>query len=128
MCCFEPDKKSLKYAGAYNSLYLTRNGELLEFKADKMPVGIHVKELEFFTCHEVELQPGDNLFIFSDGYVSQFGGTDGKKFMAKPFKDMLASISSKPLKEQQIIIENKFDEWKGDHYQVDDVLVIGIRV
>ena len=128
ICVFEPDGKSVSYAGAYNSLYLVRQGELIEYKADKMPVGIHVKEKDSFTSHSIDLQKADNIYIFSDGYVSQFGGDEGKKFMAKPFKDLLASLSGKPLIEQKQKLEEALDKWQRHYEQVDDILVIGIEI
>ena len=128
ICVFEKDFRTVHYSGAYNPLYLVRKGELIEYKADKMPVGIHVKEKESFTINTVSLEKGDNLYIFSDGYVSQFGGDDGKKFMAKPFKELLVSINGKSMEEQKHMIEQSLDKWQGHHDQVDDVLVIGIEI
>jgi serine phosphatase RsbU (regulator of sigma subunit) len=128
VCVFDSGGKQVQYAGAYNPLYLIRNGELIEYKADKMPVGIHIKEKETFTLHEIELKSGDNLYIFSDGYVSQFGGPDGKKFMARPFKDLLVNINGKKMDEQQLVLEDALDKWQAAYDQVDDILVIGIEI
>ena len=75
----------MQFSGAYNPLYLIRNGELIEFKGDKMPIGIHLRTGSF-TNHECQLQKGDMLYIFSDGFIDQFGGKQGRKFMVKPFK------------------------------------------
>jgi len=120
-------KNTIQFAGAYNPLYLIRNGELLETKADKMPIGIYIKERESFTNHEIKIQKGDTFYIFSDGYVDQFGGTDRRKFMSKPFKAMLTEIQPKPLHEQREILNQRIDEWRGDIPQVDDMIVIGVR-
>ena len=128
ICVFEKDFRTVHYSGAYNPLYLIRKGELIEYKADKMPVGIHVKEKESFTINTVSLEKGDNLYIFSHGFVDQFGGEDGKKFMAKPFKKLLLSASGKPMNEQKLLLEQSLDKWQGHHDQVDDVLVIGIEI
>ena len=93
-----------------------------------MPVGIHIKEKESFTINSVSLEKGDNLYIFSDGYVDQFGGENGKKFMAKPFKELLVSINGKSMDEQKLLLEQSLDSWQGHHDQVDDVLVIGVEI
>ncbi|HRX30608.1 MAG: SpoIIE family protein phosphatase [Bacteroidales bacterium] len=124
------DKENGKvfFAGAYNPLYIIRNSELLEFKADKMPVGIHVNEKESFTLHEIQIQKNDCLYMFSDGYVDQFGGDNSRKFMAKNFKELLVNISSKSMEEQQAILEDTIDKWMGGNDQVDDILVMGIRI
>lgn len=128
VCVFLKNTRTLMFAGAYNPLYITRKGELIEHKADKMPVGVHPKEKELFTLHNIKLEADDNLYIFSDGYVSQFGGPDGRKFMAKPFKDLITSIHGKPMNEQRAILEDTMDRWQAAHDQVDDILVIGIAV
>lgn len=128
LCVFTKDMKKVFFAGAYNPLYLVRSGELIEYKADKMPVGVHPKQDLQFTVQLIDLQVGDNLYIFSDGFVDQFGGPDGRKFMAKPFKQLLTSIHNHPMNEQKQILEDTLDKWQAHHDQVDDVLVIGIAV
>ncbi len=128
LCVFQKDMKRVHFAGAYNPLYLVRNGELTEFKADKMPVGVHPKQDMQFTVQSIDLQLGDNLYIFSDGFVDQFGGPDGRKFMAKPFKQLLANVHSLPMPDQKHQLEDTLDKWQAHHDQVDDVLVIGIAV
>jgi len=127
LCVIDLESKSLEYAGAYNPLYLIRNGELIETKADKMPVGIHLAEKDSFTNSFLSFEKGDCIYLFSDGYVSQFGGEYGRKYMAKPFKKMLAIISEKPMETQCEMLEQEFEEWRGFNPQVDDILVIGIR-
>jgi serine phosphatase RsbU (regulator of sigma subunit) len=119
---------NLQYAGAYNSLYLIRGEELIEKKADKMPIGIYIKEKESFTKHELDLQEGDTIYTFSDGYVDQFGGENGRKFMSKPFKRLLLSIQDKSMAEQKDILEKNIMEWRGDIPQVDDIIVLGVRI
>ena len=121
------EKNSIQYAGAYNPLYLYRNGELMETKADKMPIGIYVKERETFTNHEIEIEKGDTFYIFSDGYVDQFGGPDRRKFMSKPFKRLLADMQKLPMAEQKEVLNQTIDEWRGDLPQVDDIILIGVR-
>ncbi|MGD9976859.1 MAG: SpoIIE family protein phosphatase [Bacteroidales bacterium] len=120
--------QTLMFAGAYNPLYLFRNSELQEYKADKMPVGIHISEKESFTLHEITLQKNDCLYMFSDGFIDQFGGEDNRKFMSKNFKELLKKISAKKMDEQKTILDNTIDQWMGPHDQLDDILVMGIRV
>ena len=116
------------FAGAYNPLYLIRNSELIEYKGDKMPVGVHINEKETFTIHEISIQKNDCIYMFSDGYVDQFGGNDNRKFMAKNFKELLTKISAKDMQEQRTILDDTIDQWIGPHDQLDDILVMGIRL
>ena len=127
LCVIDFESKKIEFAGAYNPLYLVRNGELIETKADKMPVGIHLIEKDSFTNNVIDFTKGDTIYIFSDGYVSQFGGDDGRKYMAKPFKQLLTKIADKPMSKQQQLLEEEIETWMGYHPQVDDVLVIGVR-
>lgn len=119
----------LKYAGAHNPLWVIRNGaeEVEEIKADKQPIGKFDVQVPY-TTHEVVLQPGDSIYIFSDGYVDQFGGEKGKKFKSANFKKLLLSIQNEPMDKQKNIIDEMFESWKGNVEQIDDVCVIGVRV
>jgi serine phosphatase RsbU (regulator of sigma subunit) len=128
LCIIDHDRKVLQYAGAYNPLYYIRDGELYQIKADRMPIGIHIREKDTFTQHELELQSGDVFYIFSDGYVDQFGGENGRKFKSKPFKRLLKDIHQKPMNIQKQQLDKTIMEWQGDHHQVDDIIVIGFRV
>jgi len=127
LCVIDWDAKTLQYSGAYNPLYFFRNGEFNEIKADKMPIGAHIKDQNPFTKHEISIEQGDTFYIFSDGYVDQFGGEDGRKFMTKTFKQLLADIQPKPLSQQIEILDNTLIEWRGVHEQVDDICIIGFR-
>ena len=118
---------TLKYAGAHNTLWIIRNGEVLETKANKQPIGQFDKP-EPYTTHSFELEKGDSIYIFSDGYVDQFGGVKGKKFKSKAFRELLISIQEKTMEEQRILIDEAFETWKGNLEQIDDVCVIGVRV
>ena len=128
LCVIDLDNLKMQYSGAYNPLYLIRNKEFISFKADRMPIGIHIIEKESFTNHEIEIQKGDIIYIFTDGYIDQFGGSNSRKFKLAPFKDLLISIKEKPMKEQKQILEQKFSDWRGSHEQIDDVLVMGIKI
>ena len=125
MCSLE--NMTLNYSGAHNPLYLVRNSEIIEYKADKQPIGIY-SELLPFTNHEIPLITGDTVYIFSDGFADQFGGPKGKKYMTRRFKKLLLSIQSQSMDEQRFLLENAFDEWRGREEQIDDVCVIGFRV
>lgn len=124
------DKKTLKmhYAGAYNPLYLVRNNELITYKADRMPIGIYIREKESFTNHVIQLQENDKFYIFSDGYPDQFGGEKGMKLSSKKLKEIIMKVQELPMLEQKEAIEDFYDEWKGNIEQVDDVVLIGVRI
>lgn len=117
----------ISFAGANNPLFLIHDGELSEIKADKMPIALYDKMVSFSNV-ELELHEGDCLYIFSDGYVDQFGGPKGKKFMRKRFKQLLLDNYLLPLNDQKDILDKAYEEWRGDGEQVDDVLVIGLKV
>jgi serine phosphatase RsbU (regulator of sigma subunit) len=117
----------LSYAGAHNPLWIIREGELLTFKADKQPIGKHLDYVPYHT-HEVDLQKGDVIYVFSDGYADQFGGEKGKKFRTSNMKKLLLSIYEKPMQEQKELLNQTFETWQGDLEQLDDVCVIGVRV
>ncbi|MCK5856413.1 MAG: DUF4154 domain-containing protein [Bacteroidales bacterium] len=119
--------KQVSFAGANNPLFIIHNGELSEIKADKMPIALYDKMVSF-SNKNVELQENDCLYIFSDGYVDQFGGPKDKKFMKKRFKQLLMDICHLPLDEQKEILDKAYEDWRGDGEQVDDVLVIGLKI
>jgi ligand-binding sensor domain-containing protein/serine phosphatase RsbU (regulator of sigma subunit) len=123
------DSKTLEYAGAHNPLYIVRKDkELIEYKPDKMPIGVHDNSNKPFTNHKIDLKTGDMVYVFSDGYVDQFGGPKLKKFLAKRFKALLLTIKDQPIADQQKAVEQNFFDWMGVQEQVDDILVIGIRI
>ncbi|TXB65841.1 tetratricopeptide repeat protein [Vicingus serpentipes] len=119
--------KKLQYAGAHNPLWIIRNGELIETKANKQPIG-KFEYPEPYITHSFDLEQGDSIYIFSDGYVDQFGGEKGKKFKVKAFRDLLLSIQDKSMEEQKTIINEAFETWRGSLEQIDDVCVIGVKI
>ncbi|MCH2233806.1 MAG: SpoIIE family protein phosphatase [Crocinitomicaceae bacterium] len=123
---YDFENRKLEYSGAYNDLYLVRNKELQIFKANKQPVGKYMLKEEF-TSHFVDIQKGDTIYIFTDGYADQFGGPNRKKFKYKPFADLLVSVNDLDMEKQKNAIVKAFEDWKGDVFQIDDVCVIGIR-
>lgn len=120
-------ENKLAYAGAYNPLIMIRNGEIIETAGDKMPIGIY-ENMVPFRRHELDIIKGDVFYMSSDGYEDQFGGPDGKKFKAKQFKQLLLEIHNQPMETQKEILEKRFEEWKGDLPQIDDVVVIGLKI
>jgi serine phosphatase RsbU (regulator of sigma subunit) len=124
LCSIVGDK--LSYAGAHNPLVIIRNGELIEVKANKQPIGKYDK-IQAFTTHEVQLQKGDRIYLFSDGYIDQFGGEFGKKLKSKYFKEILLNNQNKSIENQKDAFESAFQNWKGNYEQIDDVCLIGIE-
>jgi serine phosphatase RsbU (regulator of sigma subunit) len=122
------DTLNLEFAGAYNPLYIIRNGKLIVYKADRMPIGAQVKEENTFTNQKIKLQQGDILYMFSDGYPDQFGGPNNKKFTKKRFKELLIEISNKSLHEQKRLLDQKHKDWMGQNTQLDDILIIGVKI
>jgi len=126
VCVVDFDKNILWYAGANNPLYLVRNGELLHYRADRMPVAIHYK-MEPYTLHRIELQKGDAFYIFSDGFADQFGGPRQRKYMSMQLRGNLVEMSGMPMLKQGEQLNRLFEEWRGDSPQIDDVTIIGVR-
>jgi len=127
MVSIDEKKKKIQFAGAYNPLIMIRNGEIFMTAGDKMPIGIYEK-MNPFTRYDIDLENGDVIYMASDGYEDQFGGPEGKKFKATRFRQLLLEIHKYPMKSQKEIIEKRFEEWKGDLSQIDDVVVIGIAL
>jgi len=92
-----------------------------------MPIGIHAR-MEPFTNHNIKIQPGDNLYIFSDGYSDQFGGENDKRFTQRRFRKLLVDIHDKPMSGQKILLEKTLEEWQGKSGQIDDILVMGVKI
>ena len=126
VCVVDFDKNILWFAGANSPLYLVRGGELIHYRADKMPVAIHYK-MDPFTLHKIDLQKGDAFYIFSDGYADQFGGPKQKKFMSMQLRETLVSMAAMPMLRQGERLNEIFEEWRGDSPQIDDVTMIGVR-
>ena len=126
VCTVDFNQNVLWYAGANSPMYLVRGGELTHYRADKMPASIHYR-MQPFTLHKIDIKKGDSFYIFSDGYADQFGGPNQKKFMSAKLKEKLVEISTKPMLEQGEILNEVWEEWRGDNPQVDDVTLIGVR-
>lgn len=129
LCSYDSKTKTLEYAGAYNPLYLIRDGEVNQLKADKFAIGGYYEDAsKKYTNHVIQLQEKDYIYIFSDGYADQFGGPKGKKFMYKRFRDYLLSLNGKSMPAQRDFLNNTLEHWKGPLEQIDDILVIGMHV
>jgi serine phosphatase RsbU (regulator of sigma subunit) len=129
ICSFDLKANTLQFAGANRPLWLVRDNTLEVFKPDKFPIGgLQAARNRTFTNYEIALKKNDAIYIFTDGYADQFGGEKGKKLMTAKFKEMLLSMQSTGMRDQEKILKDNFETWKGDNEQVDDVLVIGVSV
>ncbi len=128
LCTIDQKAMTLEFSGAHNPVYIVRNGELITIESDPFSIGSYINNEREFTNHNVNLQEDDCLYIFSDGYADQFGGPKGKKFMRKRFRELLLEISHLPMPEQKWRLMDTLDRWQGNQEQVDDILVIGIRI
>jgi serine phosphatase RsbU (regulator of sigma subunit) len=126
LLCIDKMKNKVTYSAAHNCPILIRDKELIEFEADKMPIGKGIKT-DPFQLHEIKVKKGDIVYMYTDGYADQFGGPKGKKFKYRTLNNLLLEISDKPLSEQRHILNSTFDTWRGDLEQVDDVCVVAIQ-
>ncbi len=124
----DQENRLLEFSGAFNPLYLIRDNQLVEYRGDRMPIGVNAIEERSFSSHVIELREGDRLYLFSDGFADQFGGPEGKKYKYVPFQKFLLTIHQEEMEEQKMMLINELLEWKGDEEQVDDILVIGIQI
>lgn len=119
---------SLQYAGAWHPLLIIRNNNTIEIKGDRMPLGYQMRTDKPFTNHDLQIKPGDSIYLFTDGYPDQFGWRTGKKFYMHNFRELLLSIQNVPMQAQKILLENNLKNWMGDLEQVDDIMVIGLQI
>lgn len=122
------DSLKLEYSGANNPLYIIRDGEFIIVKADKFAIGSFEPGTKHYKNEVIQLQKGDQIYLFSDGYADQFGGVKGKKFLYKTFRQELLKIHKQEPEAQREALNNTISDWQGDYAQVDDILVIGIRI
>ncbi len=127
LCILDTEENILQFSGANLPLILIRNNELIEFHPTRNPLGIYLLERNFEN-HIIPLQKNDVIYLFSDGYVDQFGGENGDKFMTRKFKNLLLSIHSFEMSEQKTILEKTLFEWMGKHKQIDDIFVLGFKI
>jgi serine phosphatase RsbU (regulator of sigma subunit) len=127
LCSLNRSTKELQWSGANNPIWIFSERVLSEIKPDKQPVG-KTDYPKPFTTHHIQLKGNDSIYIFTDGYADQFGGKKGKKFKYSQFKALLSEMSTQPASEQSKKIEDTLNSWKGELEQVDDILVVGIRI
>ncbi len=128
ICIIDIVDYSLEYSGANNPIYIVRNSELIELKADKMPIGIHEFHNEPFSTQKIDILPNDFILMFSDGFADQFGGKKGKKLKYKNFKEILINLENIPIDKRGNHLNNQFNSWKDTQEQIDDVLVLGFTI
>lgn len=127
-CTYDEDNQILHFAGAVNPLYYVRDNKMHIIKGDRKSVVSQMTHIKGFTNHTIEVKKGDIFYLFSDGYADQIGGLKNKKIMSKKFQEKLLEISAWPMQEQQKHLEDFFDNWKKGTFQIDDVVVIGIKI
>jgi len=129
LCVLDQKAGKVEFAGANNPLILIRNNMVTRYKGDRFPIGAYEgDDPQKFANNIIDLKSGDCLYLFSDGYADQFGGLDGKKFMYKRFEQLLLEIHALPMDEQKETLNKRLLKWKGSNDQVDDILVIGIKI
>ena len=127
LCILNKETEKIQFAGAFNPIYIIKENDLVEIPGDKMQIGIAADEERAFKTHHLKLDPCDVVYLFSDGFVDQFGGSEGKKFKYRPFRNLLMSIHKLPLHEQKEKLHTVFEDWKNGYSQLDDVLILGFR-
>ncbi|MCB8994927.1 MAG: SpoIIE family protein phosphatase [Bacteroidales bacterium] len=128
LCIYEPETGTLQFSAAHNPLYIIRNGELMVVEADKMEIGSYLLEKREFTNNIIQCQTGDIIYLFSDGFADQFGGESGKKYKYKQFRDFILSIHSESMQKQKWLLDEEIEAWRGLLPQVDDIMVLGVRL
>jgi serine phosphatase RsbU (regulator of sigma subunit) len=128
LCTYDEENRELEFSGAHNPVYIIRDNEVISLDSDPYSIGTYVNGEKEYSNHSIKTLPGDCVYLFSDGFVDQFGGPKNKKFMRKNFKQMLLDVVHLPMAEQKWRIIETLDQWMGDQEQIDDILVIGVRV
>lgn len=128
LCVWNKNDNTLQFAGANNPIWLLREGQLTEYKADKMPIGSHLGTLTPFNRTQIDLKKGDTIYMSSDGYADQFGGEKGKKLKYKTLMELFSRFGNQPMSAQKTELDRVFENWRRGYEQVDDVSIIGIRV
>ncbi len=129
LCCLDVKTKTITWSGAMNPLWIVKKDakEIQELKPDRQAVGM-VENPKPFTEHKIKLVVGDSIYLFSDGYIDQFGGLKGKKYMKGKMKKFVISLQNQSMQEQLVSFEKEFNSWKGNRDQIDDVCVMGVKV
>src|SRR6185437_11604767 len=125
---FDFDTNTVSYAGAFRPLVMVRNNEIIEYRGSRYPIGFYEDVVKTFDTHTIPLQQGDRIYLFSDGYVDQFGCEEHKKLNRKRFYELLLNIQTMKMEEQKAYLEYAFMNWKQDEIQTDDILVVGLEI
>lgn len=128
MCSYNKETGILEYSGAFRPLIVINNKKLTEYDPNRFSLGGDIIDQKKFKQHQIQLLPNDRVYMYTDGYADQFGGPDNKKYLTKRFKEMLTDISHLSFEKQREILEKNFNDWRQDHEQVDDILVMGFKV
>lgn len=134
ICLINMENLQLQYSGAFHSLYILQNINknsdytFQEIKGDHMPIGVHPIDYLPFTISRIQLNKNDRIYLFSDGFVSQFGGEHNQKFKSKRFQELIMKIQGTALNKQKMLLDKALNDWQGNAQQVDDILVIGLQV
>ena len=127
MCILNTRTREMEYSGAFLPVYIVRDERLIEVKADKINVGQSIEGV-VFTRNTLTIEPGDIVYLFSDGYADQFGGAENKKFMYRRLRHLLVTISKFPMEDQRRILEETIVSWMSDTDQIDDMMVMGFKL
>ncbi len=128
-CDINLETRELRYAGAHNPIFIIRNNDLIELKADRFPVGHHFTDLQPFSCTNMTLKSGDKVYMFTDGIIDQFGGTKGRKLMIQNLRDQILKICKLPFDDQKMEMENFISLWMGkDYEQIDDITLLALKI
>lgn len=128
LCTYDEELMELEFSGAHNPVYIIRDNEVISLDSNPYSIGTYVNGEKEYSNHSMKTKVGDCVYLFSDGFVDQFGGPKNKKFMRKNFKQMLLNVAHLPMSEQKLRIIETLDEWIGDQDQIDDILLIGVRI
>jgi len=128
LCILDPKTNIVQFAAAHNSLYLIRDGNIKIIPADKIDIGRYSTEKSEFTNHTIQLEKGDIIYLFTDGFADQFGGPIKKKYLSQRLRDFLISISNESMEKQRLMLDDEIKRWKGNLEQVDDILILGIKI
>lgn len=126
-CTIDRKKLVVKYAGAKNPIFIYQDGEIKIYTGNRTPIG-HYENIEDFIVRTIKVRSGDTIYMFSDGYMDQFGENEKKRFSKSRFIKLLKDISSKPVKERKNILEAELDSWRGSQSQIDDILIVGVVI
>jgi len=127
MISYDMKNKTLIYSGAFNPMYMIRDNKIIEFRGDRMPLSYHDK-ISDFSCQEIKIKPNDLIYLFTDGYIDQFGGQKKKKFQRAQFREVLLMNHKNPLAVQKQMLLDTCNNWKSNEEQVDDITVLGLKL